>query len=1061
MTNFSGQSFGRYRLLEKLGEGGMAIVYKAFDTRLETEVAVKVIRTERLTEETKDRALKRFEREAKALARLTHPNIVKVMDYGEHEGKPYLVMPYLPGGTLKQKMGKPVPWSESSRILLPIIEALEFSHSQGMVHRDVKPSNILLTHGGQPMLTDFGIAKILDNEETMDLTGTSAAVGTPEYMAPEQTTAKSVDHRADIYALGVVIYEMVTGRKPFQADTPMAVLIMHARDPLPSPKAYIPDLPQAVENILIKTLAKRPEDRFQSMAELASAIRGVDGSGEKSVTATDHPGKPEKKLAIEKPAVVRQTLPAGELAAGESVGSGEAVQNKKWIRPLAIFLALLMIGLAAWFVPKFVISRIPTQTRVVQAGTSMPTSTSVPATPTVSIKDTPQQVTPTATPPRELSPGNIQDVVELSRIGDGKYNTVDWSQDGEYFAIGSSTGFYLFEAATGKEMLSARTSSGVKKISLSMENKTIAIVMINPETMVQVWDLESITIRNELQVGHPMNLLELDPEGRILAVSWPPSDEIYSAADGEVQLWDVASGNQLHALDTVAGGLSFNSDGSMLATIGDYNDNVVNLWDVKTGDLFKAIPSAGRYISSVLFHPQQPVITWVETSREKGSAPDPCGCGISYIYSDMRRFYSLTEHGITMSTTGAPMMFNTNGDKYTSLVWDRDSQTSRINLYEVGQIQESGSFEVSGQLESYRLSSDDASVRVLSFGGEHSQLILSAVDVTTKKSSQIKEFNFSEHGFGALAKVNENQFAVLDTNGSMTVFAADSGGYLNSITSDAESPFLSLLPLGKDLLFAGLKSGEIELWDTENWTLQRTISERQNGEAESLALSPAGDVLVAGGYEVRSSTQITGGKEILWDIQTGDALQTMYPKYVVSDTKYSADGNHVVGAAENKDHVIYDWDPVTGKLLGRMDYHIQGFTKDVVTVTLALSPDSRTLAVGFSGFPSWDYSGGGGFIPSPNGPQDIQIWDLQTHSLVEVLPGENLSVHSLEFNLDGTMLLAGTADGTINVWDAETFEKLAAFAGHGDVVTDILFDPDGIHFYSSSQDGTINIWGIP
>jgi len=201
--------------------------------------------------------LKRFEREAKALARLTHPNIVKVTDYGEYESKPYLVMPYLPGGTLKTKLGKPMSWNEAVELILPVAEALRYAHSEHMIHRDVKPSNIIHTRSGHPMLTDFGIAKLLDLEETVDLTGTSAAVGTPEYMAPEQANAKTVDHRADIYSLGIVLYEMVTGRKPFIADTPMAVLVMHIHDPLPSPRKFAPSLSERAEKILIKALAKR------------------------------------------------------------------------------------------------------------------------------------------------------------------------------------------------------------------------------------------------------------------------------------------------------------------------------------------------------------------------------------------------------------------------------------------------------------------------------------------------------------------------------------------------------------------------------------------------------------------------------------------------------------------------------------------------------------------------------------------------------------------------------------------------------------------------------------
>jgi len=301
MSNLLGQSLGRYHILEQLGEGGMATVYKAYDTRLETDVAVKVIRTENLAPSVLERSLKRFEREAKALARLTHPNIVKVTDYGEYEGKPYLVMEYLPGGTLKQKLGKPLEWQEALHILLPIARALDFAHRQSMIHRDVKPSNILITADGEPMLTDFGIAKILDLEETQDLTGTSAAVGTPEYMAPEQVTAKTVDHRADIYALGVVLYEMGTGRKPFIADTPMAVLIKHATESLPRPSQFAVNLPEVVEKLLIKAMAKKPDDRYQTMNEMAVAWQSareskgqIQAPAEKSAPAIEQ-GRRKKR----------------------------------------------------------------------------------------------------------------------------------------------------------------------------------------------------------------------------------------------------------------------------------------------------------------------------------------------------------------------------------------------------------------------------------------------------------------------------------------------------------------------------------------------------------------------------------------------------------------------------------------------------------------------------------------------------------------------------------------------------------------------------------------------
>jgi len=282
MTNLIGKSLGRYHILEQLGEGGMAIVYKAFDTRLEREVAVKVIRIDNLAPKVLTRVRKRFDREAKALARLNHSNIVQVIDFGEYEGVPYLVMPYLPGGTLKHRIrhGR-ISWGETIDLLAPIARALEYAHRQNIVHRDIKPSNVILSETGAPMLSDFGVAKVLsDSGETHELTGTGMGVGTPEYMAPEQFRGQA-DERADIYALGVVMYEMVTGRKPYIAKTPAEVIIKQAMDSLPRPSRFAPDLPASVENILIKSLAKAPIDRYQRMGDFAQDLERLILVGEK------------------------------------------------------------------------------------------------------------------------------------------------------------------------------------------------------------------------------------------------------------------------------------------------------------------------------------------------------------------------------------------------------------------------------------------------------------------------------------------------------------------------------------------------------------------------------------------------------------------------------------------------------------------------------------------------------------------------------------------------------------------------------------------------------------
>jgi len=318
MTDLSGQYLGRYYLAERLGEGGMAVVYKAYDTRLERDVAIKIIRSGAFPPDALGELLKRFEREAKSLAKLSHPNIVKVYDYGEHEGSPYLVMEYLPGGTLKKLLEKPMPWQDAIRLILPIARGVAYAHQRGILHRDIKPANILITESGEPMLSDFGIAKLFEVDQTTALTGSGMAIGTPEYMAPEQWTGIT-SPQSDLYSLGIVLYEMVTGRKPYVADTPAAILIKQATEPLPSPRKFVNDLPEPLDLVLIKTLAKEPKDRY---GDLKAFIGGLENLGV---------GMPAVPAPEQQPAgpVTQQTLlqDAGETIRA-AVAAEQAVQDE-------------------------------------------------------------------------------------------------------------------------------------------------------------------------------------------------------------------------------------------------------------------------------------------------------------------------------------------------------------------------------------------------------------------------------------------------------------------------------------------------------------------------------------------------------------------------------------------------------------------------------------------------------------------------------------------------------------------------------------------------------------
>jgi serine/threonine protein kinase len=271
MEDLSGKQFGRYQIVAALGEGGMAAVYKAYQPSMERYVAIKVLPRHMATS---DEFVARFEREAKLLAQLQHPHILPVFDYGEAEGYTYIVMPMVASGTLADLMKKQrLNMSEIRRIMSQVGDALAYAHARGMIHRDIKPSNVLLDERGNCLLTDFGLARM--TEASAKLTSSGAIMGTPAYMSPEQGQGMGVDQRSDLYALGIILYELVTGRVPYTAETPIAIVFKHISDPLPSARKVNPNLSDAVERVLYKALAKNPDDRYQTAEEFVHAVQAA------------------------------------------------------------------------------------------------------------------------------------------------------------------------------------------------------------------------------------------------------------------------------------------------------------------------------------------------------------------------------------------------------------------------------------------------------------------------------------------------------------------------------------------------------------------------------------------------------------------------------------------------------------------------------------------------------------------------------------------------------------------------------------------------------------------
>jgi putative two-component system response regulator len=263
-----GMTLGPYRVIERIGRGGMASVYRAYHPGLDRFVAIKIL-PDFFADDPGYR--ERFQQEARSVARLKHPNILEVFDFGYEDGVAYLVLELVEGGTLGDRVGTPMDLREAVQLLEQLAGALDHAHAHGVLHRDIKPSNILLHKDGTPVLADFGLARMAGSMRRLTSSGT--VMGTPEYMSPEQAADDPIGPASDLYSFAIVAYEMLTGRVPFDADTPAAVLLSHVTKPMPSTLELRGELSAHVEEVLRRALAKRPEDRFQTAAAFVAALK--------------------------------------------------------------------------------------------------------------------------------------------------------------------------------------------------------------------------------------------------------------------------------------------------------------------------------------------------------------------------------------------------------------------------------------------------------------------------------------------------------------------------------------------------------------------------------------------------------------------------------------------------------------------------------------------------------------------------------------------------------------------------------------------------------------------
>ena len=334
-----GENVGPYRIIEQLGQGGMATVFKAYHASLDRYVAVKALH-QAFNEDSTFTA--RFQREARVVAKLEHPNIVPVYDYSEHESRPYLVMKFIEGDTLKARFQRGALSSkEIEQVVTSVGSALGYAHQQGVLHRDIKPSNVLLSNEGVMYLADFGLARIAQaGESTLS---SDSIMGTPQYISPEQAMGKKdLDSGTDIYSFGVMLYEMVVGQVPFSADTPFSIIHDHIYTPLPLPMDINPKVPEPVQKVLLKALAKDRADRYETVEDLVYAFKA----------AWTEAGVPMQGTAITmRPASLKRDTKIQDKATAQRIEASQPVVKKRsssWIWVSLVLMLIVCVGFGAF-----------------------------------------------------------------------------------------------------------------------------------------------------------------------------------------------------------------------------------------------------------------------------------------------------------------------------------------------------------------------------------------------------------------------------------------------------------------------------------------------------------------------------------------------------------------------------------------------------------------------------------------------------------------------------------------------------------------------------------------
>jgi WD40 repeat protein len=1045
-----------YEILGVLGRGGMGVVYQARHLALKRVVALKMILA---GGHAGPQELARFRLEAEAVARLQHPNIVQVFEVGESDGHPFCALEFVEGCTLASKLsGQPLPAREAAKLVETLARAVQLAHSRNVVHRDLKPANVLLASDGTPKITDFGLARQIDNDSGETQAG--AIMGTPSYMAPEQASGRTHDAgpAADIYALGAILYECLTGQPPFKGSTLVETLDqVRTQEPVP-PSRLRQGVPRDLETICLKCLHKEPEQRYASAAELADDLlrwRHGEPIRARPVSSVERAVKWVCRNLVPTAAAVAVVLALVVGATVSYLGYREAVEQANIAKnneENAKQQTALAVQRANERDREAVLAKGALHTNQLYLAFQAREQFDYPRVAQLLTEMRPeyQQVWETRylrnlwlkeARPRRVFAGHTDRVVSVCFSPNGK-TVLTASHDKTARLSDATTGQELFVLrGHTKEILSACFSPDGKTVLTGSKDRT-----------ARLWDAETGQEKAVL-TGHTDQVVSLGfrlDGQRVLTGSM----------DRTARVWDTQTGQEKVQFKGHTGSVvcvNFSPDGKTVLTGSGYlftrgrdlgrADNTARLWEAETGQEKATLKGHGGSLWSVCFSPDgQRVLTggedktarlWdAQTGQEKGVFQ-----GTHYITSAC-----FSPDGKRVLTLSA---------EYPARLWD--TQTGRENTALKGQ---------TGVITNACFSPDGQ--RILTDGISGARLWDAKTGKALAAFKGGGRFCFSPDGQSVL---------IGGPDGTVQLWDAETSDERSTLKGSLTRVFGVCFSPDSRSVLAGGPDGTARLLDAETGREKGVFKggRRRSGTGGLVLFSPEGKRVLTGGEQVGAR---------LWDAESGQDVADLAHTLSITAACFSPDGKRlltgsgvvqkVLGEAmisQGADTTARLWDAQTGRELAVLNHGGQ-------VASVCFSPDGKTALTGSgAGARLWDVQtgqeqlvlkggGGTGACFSPDGKHVLagshdgtaRLWDAQSGQEQAVLKGHTGEVRAVAYSPDGKHVLTGSKDRTARLWDAETGQEHAVLKGHRNWVESVCFSPDSQRVLTGSSDGTTRLW---